>query len=285
MAFENRTAAAAGAFCRCEHCRAVLPVSFVDLAQAGGMVRCGHCGRTINALARIYTRFPGDSSVPVRARGLPPMLQPAVEQEQIPIEGDRSGLEGSGQPSEAAGHSAHGREREPNGLRGPVLHLDPGPDTAPAWSRWLWPALAAVLLALVGLQLFGPERWRVPLNLPGLGDSAPAYQVDAVHVVSRDLHRHPSLADAFVISVVLVNQARERVAWPNIDLKLFDESQQLIGQRRLAPNDYLDPETDIAAGFRPGVQVPVVLEMTVESSRPAGFSMSFYYSAPEPGSR
>lgn len=275
----NSTSADAGAFCRCEHCRAVLPISFTDLAQAGGMVRCGNCGRTINALARIYTRFPGDSAVAVRSRGQPPLLQPAVEQERIPIEPDDRAESG-----DRAGRERRGAEREPRESRGPVLHLDLEPEAPSAWSRWLWPSLAALLLALLAVQLFGPERWRVPLNLPGFGSSAPNRQLDAVHVVSRDLHPHPSLADAFVISVVLANQARDPVAWPNIDLKLFDESQQLVGQRRLAPRDYLDPEVDPGTGFRPGVQLPVVLEMTVESSRPTGFSMDFYYSdEPERG--
>ncbi|MBS3743270.1 MAG: zinc-ribbon and DUF3426 domain-containing protein [Wenzhouxiangellaceae bacterium] len=251
-------------FTRCEHCRAVLPVRFSDLGQAGGMVRCGSCGRTLNALAHLYPEFPDDSSRPIAPSGMPPMLQPHVEQEQIIDSAEAA------ETPEASGDDIHDD-------RGPVLRLDLEPEPAPAWMRFAWPALALILVAVFVVQLVGPERWRIDPGMLGLADAPALAAEDAVQMVSRDMHPHPSLDDAFIISAVLINRSPRPVAWPNIELELFDASQQTVARRRLAPDDYLSPQADRSAGFKPDVRLPLVLEMAVESSRPSGFSMTFYY--------
>ena len=248
-------------FTRCEHCRAVLPVRFSDLGQAGGMVRCGSCGRTLNALANLYPAFPDESSQPISASGMPPMLHPHVEQEQIVDPA------ATGEPASVA----------PADNRGPVLRLDLEPESAPGWMRYIWPILGLILTAGLVLQFVGPEQWRLDPAALGLGTAAPPAAGDAVQLVSRDMHPHPSLNDAVVISAVLVNRSGRTVPWPNIELKLFDASQQTLARKRLAPRDYLSAEADLDDGLDPGVRLPVVLGMVVESSRPSGFSMTFYY--------
>lgn len=248
-------------FTRCEHCRAVLPVRFADLGQAGGMVRCGSCGRTLNALANLYPIFPDESTKPIAASGMPPMLQPHVEQEQI--------LDSSATDDRSPGVPADNR--------GPVLRLDLEPEPAPGWMRFVWPALGLILVAGLVLQFAGPEEWRLDPAVLGLGEAALPAAGDAVQLVSRDMHPHPSLNDAFVISAVLVNRSGRTVPWPNIELKLFDASQQTVARKRLAPRDYLSGDADLDDGLAPDVRLPVVLEMVVESSRPSGFSMTFYY--------
>lgn len=262
----SSTGSAQHVYTRCEHCRSVLPVRYEDLGQAGGMVRCGGCGRTLNALSSLYTGFPDDSAaLPIAPSGMPPLLQPHVEQERIIDD-----LGDVAQP-EAASEDISGDDR------GPVLRLDLEPEPAPSWVRWVWPALALILAALLVLQLVGPEQWRVDPGMLGMADAPPPAAQDAVQLVSRDMHAHPSLDDAFIISAVLVNRSNRTVPWPNIELQLFDASQQTIGRRRLGPAAYLTPETNRSAGFEPDMRLPLVLEMAVESSRPTGFSMAFYY--------
>jgi len=252
-------------YTRCEHCSAVLPVRYEDLGQAGGMVRCGGCGRTLNALASLYTGFPDDSATPIAPSGMPPMLQPYVEQEQI--------IDDVGDVAQRETAS----EAIPGDDRGPVLRLDLEPEPAPSWVRWVWPALALILAALLVLQLVGPERWRVDPGMLGMAEAPPPAAQDAVQLVSRDMHAHPSLDDAFIISAVLVNRSNRTVPWPNIELQLFDASQQTVARRRIGPGAYLAPETSRGSGFEPDMRLPLVLEMAVESSRPTGFSMAFYY--------
>ncbi|HKL50529.1 MAG TPA: zinc-ribbon and DUF3426 domain-containing protein [Wenzhouxiangellaceae bacterium] len=263
MQKKSLNSAATRAFTRCEHCQAVLPLDYVSLAQAGGMVRCGSCGRTLNGLACLYPAFPDGSIQPISPSGMPPMLQPHVEQEQI-LDSSRP----ADVDDDAVDH------------RGPVLRLDIEPEPAPAWVRLIWPALAVLLVALLALQLAGPQRWRLDPEMLGLGQADPIAVQDAIQLISRDMHAHPSLNDAVVISAVLVNRSDRSVAWPNIELRLFDASQQTVAQKRLSPNDYLAAETNQGDGFAPGLRLPIVLEVSVESSRPSGFSMRFYSQAP-----
>lgn len=249
-------------YTRCEHCQAVLPIRPEDLAQAGGVVRCGACGRTINALSAMFREIPGEGSIPIPADGMPPMLNPHVEQDGLLDDerGDDSG------PDEADFETARPAAGDPNFA----------PDPAPRWARVLWPSLAAVAVLLIGLQLFGPEGWRVPPEALGLGDPPMAEPGAAIELVSRDLHRHPTLSDAVIVSAVLINRSNRPVAWPRIDLRLYDASQQVIGQKLLEPEQYLDPNADPDGTLAPNVRLPVVLEMVVEGSTPTGFSMAFH---------
>ncbi|MCA1778935.1 MAG: zinc-ribbon and DUF3426 domain-containing protein, partial [Xanthomonadaceae bacterium] len=186
-------------FTRCDHCQAVLPLKVIDLAQAGGVVRCGSCGRTINALSSLFKNLPDEQSTPIESSGMPPLLQPRVAQEELVVDPERAGDAG----------------------RGPELHLDLEPEPSPLWLRAAWPLLAVVFAALLGLQLFGPPGWRAAVVFPGFGQPEPVTLEDALQLVSRDLHAHPSLSDAVVISAVVVNRSGQVVPWPNIDLKLF----------------------------------------------------------------
>lgn len=249
-------------YTRCDHCHSVLPLPVSALAAAGGMVRCGGCGRTLNALASLFDHAPSSDQRPIAASGMPPMLTPRTAQESLP---------GAVEP--AGSIDADGLD--PGGP--PELNLDLEPEPAPRWVRIAWPVAALLLSALLGLQLFGPERWRLDPAMLGLADETPVALSDALQLVSRDMHAHPSLNDAIIISAVLYNRSDRRVAWPNIELRLFDASQQVVGQRRVTPMEYLDPDADTAGGLAPGVRLPVVLEMMVESSRPAGFTMDFHY--------
>ncbi len=246
-------------FTRCQHCRAILPLDVSHLAQAGGMVRCGECGRTLNALASLYPAFPGDDVQAIRPTGMPPMLQPYIEQEDM--------IESFGQANPATRDDDH---------RGPVLHLDLESEPAPRWTRLAWPLVVLLLLGMLALQLFGPERWRVDPSMFGLAPVGPVFDAEAVRLVSRDMHPHPSLSDAWVISAVLENRGRNPIAWPQIELRLFDSSQQVVARRRLAPGAYLDDNASTETGFQPNLLLPVVLEISVSGSQPAGFSMTFH---------
>jgi len=252
-------------YTRCEHCEAVLPIRPEDLAQAGGMVRCGSCGRTINALSAMYREPPTRSSQPIPADGMPPMLSPRVEQDAL-LDGDDAPGPDPARPDPLADLAGDGPASEP----------DFSPDPTPRWARWLWPSIAVIALAALALQFFGPDSLRVEPAALGFGAPPPVEASEAIELVSRDLHRHPSLSDAVIVSAVLVNRADRPVPWPRIDLRLFDASQQVIGQRLLEPIDYLDPSANPDGMLAPNVRLPVVLEMVVEGSAPSGFSMSFH---------
>lgn len=258
-------------YTRCTNCRVVLPLAPVDLAQAGGVVRCGSCGRTLNALSELYAYPPGPDATPIAGDGMPPLLTPRAEQQLMPEDEDDV-PPAAAIDSDAADVPAFAKSAEP----GPILDFSPLAQPAPQWLRWFWPALTLLLTVLLLLQLFGPDRWRVDWSALG---GAPIEQTtpdEAVQVVSRDLHAHPTLSDAVVISAVLVNRSEQTVRWPEIQVRLFDASQQVIGERRLLPQDYMDPQADLSSGFAPDVRLPLVLEMVTDASVPTGFSLAFY---------
>ena len=260
-------------YTRCNNCRAVLPLAPVDLAQAGGVVRCGSCGRTLNALSELYAYPPGPDATPIAGDGMPPLLTPRVEQEQMLAPHDDDYPDAPRIDSDAVADPMAGlQDSEP----GPILDLSPIARQTPPWLRWFWPALTVLLIALLFLQLLGPDQWRVNWSAVGGGAVEQAAPDEAVQVVSRDLHPHPTLNDAVVISAVLVNRSEQTVRWPEIQVRLFDASQQVIGERRLLPQDYMDPQADLSSGFAPDVRLPLVLEMVTEASVPTGFSLAFY---------
>lgn len=243
---------ARGAFTRCTGCQGILPLTPASLAQAGGSVRCGSCGKIFNAIANLFEEFPRADDGPLPAQGTPPLIEPVTPDGE-------DALPGPPQP-------------------GPELALDLSPAPAPAWARILWPAVTLVLAGLVVLQVAGPDGWRTGVpGLTGLSPAAaPADPGEAIQIISRDLHAHPTLDEAIIISAMLTNRSAREIPFPTLEVRLFDASQQVIGLRRLEPAEYVANPESLEAGLKPNVLLPVVLDMVIEGSDPAGFEFRFY---------
>lgn len=236
-------------YARCTGCGATLAPTPAHLAEAGGVVRCGSCGKTFNALANLFDHPPTDDQAqPLPAGGMPPLIPPRAAPDGTP-------------PAP---------EPEP----GPRLALDLEPAPVSRRARILWPAAALVLLALAVLQVAGPESWRVPL--PGLDSAADPPPGEAIEIVSRDLHAHPTVAGAVVVSAVLANRADRTIAYPVLEVRLYDASQQPVARRRFEPAEYLDETASLDRGLQPDVLLPVVLELATEGTSPTGFQFLFY---------
>lgn len=246
----------------------MLPLSPADLAQAGGIVRCGSCGRTLNALSELYAYPPDKGDSPIISDGMPPLLTPRVEQEEIREADDKPSY---GVDRDSSDDTDERTTKPPSTPDIEVLR-----PTAPGWLRFFWPGLAALLAVLLLLQLFGPEQWRVDWSGFSSDTTETIAMDDVIQVVSRDLHRHPTLNDAVVISAVLVNRSDETVRWPEIEVRLFDASQQVIGERRLRPEEYMSNDADVDNGFAADMRLPIVLEMVTEASTATGFSLAFF---------
>lgn len=251
-------------YTRCPACSTVFELTAEETAQAGGVVRCGSCHKVFNALSLLFTDWPGAATEPSATGGMPPVL-PAPAQGSLNLPDPDS----------------PGPEPEADD-RSPILVFDE-PEPAPepeGWQRWLWPGVAAALVLVLCLQwlILGDDNRRSVLAAISLGPGEPvmADPAEALQVVSRDMHDHPGLDDAVVISATLINRAGAPVPYPVLEVRLFDGSQQIIGQRRLKPADYLAGDTDIEAGLETGITLPVLLEMVVPGARPQGFEFRFY---------
>lgn len=242
-------------YTRCIACQSVFQLRAADLAEAGGVVRCGNCGKTYNALANLFHEHPDSGEMPLSGGGMPPLLdQRSTVQPELP--GVRLEPQQQHQPP-------------------PVLHFDEADDQRP--SGWVWPSMLAVLaLGLVLQLLFYARHPDFSLERSAELGNQPLANPDSIQILSRDLHRHPSLDDAIIISLTLANAGDRAVTWPVLELRLFDPSQQVLGVRRLEPVDYLERPDRLEQGMAPGLIVPVIVEVVVGATEPSGFDFRFY---------
>lgn len=246
-------------FTRCPGCQSVFRLGAFALAESAGVVRCGQCGKTFNALSHLFNDHPASDQAPLAGSGIPPLLEEvAVEQVELPWSSPEATL--------------------PAGP-GPVLDFDEfsPPDSRPP-AGWVWKVATLTLAATLAVQLI--IQWQTPGSvldrLVGTGIGASASPSGIIQVISRDMHRHPSLDDAIIISATLRNPSEQHLEWPVLEIRLYDPSQQVLGVRRLEPEEYLDNIGIIDRGMAPGVLVPVVLEFVVGTTDPSGFDFRFH---------
>ncbi len=248
-------------FTRCPACEALYELTPTELAEAAGVVRCSNCGKTFNSLANLFNRQPEAEDEPLRGQGMPPLLG-----HRIFLQPHLPGLEQS----------------EPSGLARADAAEDPDAEAfveavlQPAPSRQGWP-IAVALLALLAVgqamwMLGLPERW---LDAPAR-NAAPASPDDAIALVGRDMHAHPTRSDAVIVSALLRNQSPGTVEFPIIELRLFDRSNQVLGVRRLQPEEYLPNPARAPSGLASGTMLPLIVEVAVTGSEPAGFELRFF---------
>lgn len=251
-------------YTRCPACQAVYELQARVLAEAAGVVRCGNCGKTFNSLSELFEQHPDSSDEPMRGEGMPPMLEhPDMVQAELPVEYFDEPVNEPGEPGDIEPLPGFEDEQSKATVR-----------------RWLWPAVSGALLLLLVIQLWA--LWQTPGSPVArwLGSSAqPDAGLDpneAIQIVSRDMHPHPSLDDAVIISASLRNQADTAVPFPIVEVRFYDASQQILGVRRLNPDEYLREADVIERGLPAGVVMPVLLEFVVGTSDPAGFQLRFH---------
>lgn len=246
-------------YTRCPACAACYELSPEELAEAAGVVRCSNCGKTFNSLAQLFAARPDSDELPLRGQGMPPLLA-----HRILLQPDLPGLDI--EPAEPTPLSAP----PPSTSADEVLLYKSAP------KPWLWPALSALLALLATTQALWlmelPQRWLDP----GVGHSVAGSPDGAIGLIGRDMHAHPSRDDAVVINALMRNQSAHLLEFPLIELRLFDRSNQLLGVRRLAPEDYLPDPARAPSGLAPGASLPLILEVAVTGSEPTGFEFRFF---------
>ena len=250
---------------RCPACQTAFELTAHHLSAAQGKVRCGECGRIFNALGHLFAQPPGADSLPIEPSGELPLLQRQdIVQPHLP------GLESSPAPAET--------RAEPPPLLFPDSDSDASSVAPGSRRRAVWALATVALGGLLAWQLIAlwqdEQSW---LRVMGGGSEliSAADAADALQILSRDLHRHPSLDDAMVLSIMLNNLEQQAIAWPVLEIRLFDASQQVLGARQLQPEQYLSAGQDRERGIQPGVLTPIIVEVVIGGSEPAGFELAF----------
>lgn len=301
-------------YTRCPGCHTIYQLDAVQLATASGVVRCGSCGKTFNSLSELFPRRPEEREEALAASGMPPLLeQPDMIQGELPINLSSTGQDPgkSDEPpvfSLVDDESEHTQDSFLAGS-GEDTDLDPGSrpdfdsasDPAAAWAqdlplesrasagaaRLAWPLISAALALLLLVQLgFGGPSGKTPLARLLHPGSSLAHNPDpnsVIEVVSRDLHPHPGLDDAIILSASIRNQSNHIVPYPTLEVRFFDASQQVLGVGHARPEDYLHDAEAVRLGLAPAIIVPMLLEFIIEGGEPTGFQIRFHSGNPGSG--
>jgi predicted Zn finger-like uncharacterized protein len=229
-------------FTHCPHCQAVHALNAELLGRARGKVVCGRCKSSFNALRRLHDDMPSGKSQANKSRktkGIPVLGAP----ESFDIDegdGDLQATLAAGQPKTAA--------------------------------RRAWLAALTLLLLTTALHLGWVYR-----DL-GADSTTPATQRDPskIHLVSRDIHPHPSRAGILVLSATFVNLAEQAQPYPELAVALLDEDNHPLASRLFPPSDYLPRGADPNSPMRPGSYVPILLEFADPGEAAVGFDLEFY---------
>ncbi|HLS06017.1 MAG TPA: zinc-ribbon and DUF3426 domain-containing protein [Wenzhouxiangella sp.] len=251
-------------YTRCPACQTVYELDARLLAAAAGVVRCGNCGKTFNSLSELYDHRPQEPSRPLSASGMPPLMEHAdLVQGELPVDV----VEYDDDLPEADILSEN-TDDDP-----------PGPGRIERAKHLLWPALSGLLVLALLIQI--GISWHRTGSLPG-GFFSLSPKLDtridlneAIEIVSRDLHTHPSIDDGVILSVSLRNRAERAIPYPALEVRFYDASQQVLGARRLYPHEYLRDDDLIDEGMSPGVLMPMLLEFIMDGGEPTGFHMRF----------
>lgn len=266
---------------QCAQCSTVYRIHAPQLAAAHGFVTCGECNAVFNALNHLADEPPvathaGSATDPVLAA----LTEGAVEiRIEMPAEVRRAPA-----AHPAATEAAFDLDDVPEVLREDVARLMRRRRLGvPA----LWGLLAfGALLALCAQVAWTYRAWwseRYPAVVPFAerlcemaGCSfAPALNVAGIELVARDVREHPQYAHALLVNATLANRSAKRIAYPVIQLAVYDRNGGVVGVRRFAPAEYLDASIDIARGMPAGRTVYVVLEIAGASDVADSFEFAF----------
>ncbi len=250
------------AYTRCPSCDATYQLDVHELTEAAGVVRCSNCGKTFNSLAHLFNSRPDEQDQPLRGGGMPPLLSHRIYlQHEIP------GLDQD--ESDELTPSPASTEREVS----ETSEL-PGLPKQPRERTWAWSAVAVVLL----LSLIGQAVWlfELPERLSNEQPRDAVAPQDAIALIARDLHAHPSMDGAVIISATLRNRLQARIELPLIELRMYDSTNQILGARRFPPQDYLPASRTETSSLSPGEELPIILEVLVTGSQPAGFEFRYF---------
>ena len=259
-------------YTQCPHCLTIYRLDGETIAAARGSVRCSDCAVVFDALATLAAQLPPEpiERLPAHlARSEPPQLGAPVlrpNPAQIALFAEPA--------TRKRGHRRVGLPTFARGQR-PRSTRDRG-----------WLLACTGLLLLLGVQIAWSERARwiddprvrsvlEPLCAQ-LHCSLPLrHEVATLELLSRDIHPHPSVPDALVISATLRNDAPFAQAWPTVEVSLSNLDDKKVAMRRFQPHDYLADGRSISSGIAAGASAALVFEVVDPGNDAVAFEFSF----------
>jgi predicted Zn finger-like uncharacterized protein len=262
-------------YTQCPECLTAFKLRAAELAGARGTVFCPHCHALFDALQRLIDELPPEpfEQLPTRVpAATPPELELPVFRPHVAAQAEEPPVLAARDATRAfvpAPTFAHARRRPPRPARN---------------GRW-WAASFVLAIALL-LQVGWAERthWLDDARVRPWADRACAKlgcrlplrrDLAALVLVSRDIRRHPSVADALVVSASLRNTATFAQAYPVIAITLSDLDENRIAMRRFNPREYLGDPAEIETGLAAGATTNITLEIVDPGRNAVAFEFNF----------
>lgn len=257
----------------CPHCNTTFRITAEQLAAKQGRVRCGQCRAAFDALEHLaddINRLAVSQSM-VAAPPVPPQL--AISPAATPLIATREAEEVF-DIVHAPPVTASERVLVAGEKRG--------------WAGTLaWTALNLSLILLLAGQyvyFYRDDLARYPELRPALetmcevvGCEIPLRRdVSRLSLVNRDLRSHPSVANALLVRVTLINNALFTQPYPLLQLSLSNVAGQTVAMRRFQPFEYLGKDIPIKKGMLPGKPVEVTLELVDPGQSAVSFEFAFF---------
>lgn len=236
-------------FTLCPRCQSVHRLSAAALRKASGRIQCPQCQHRFNALDHLSDDYPD------RRRG---------QQEQR---------------KETDALTLQQAVREDL-----LVRVGPHP-SVPATRAWqgLLVILVLVTVANLGWALRGHipiesalgqqlGRWGVAQFLP----PEPFRDASGIHLISRDIHAHPSRPGVLVLSATFINLADQAQPYPEMRLNMLNSEGQALAARSFSPSEYLSTSATRESLLNPDQQVPFLLEFADPGEKAVGFELLFH---------
>ncbi|MGD9600168.1 MAG: zinc-ribbon and DUF3426 domain-containing protein [Gammaproteobacteria bacterium] len=281
---------------QCPQCSTVYRILARQLMAAGGQVTCGECATVFNALERLADEPP---PVPAPPPVMTEVIAPGIADDTPPVtHANDPALPGDEPPIALRVEMPVDVRRESAAHDDEAFTLDDVPevlreDVARMHRRrrlglgGVWTLFALIGALALAMQITWHTRTWWSARYPDLVPHAqawcakigcdldPASEVKGIELVARDVREHPQYAHALLVNATLANRGAHAIAYPVIQLGMFDRNGALVGVRRFAPTEYLDGSIDIARGMPAGRALYVVLEIADASDDADSFEFTF----------
>lgn len=253
-------------YTQCPACLTVFRLAVRDLAAAGGHVRCGRCAEPFDAVANLADELPPkpfEQLVSTPPSGIPPQLL-------LPVY----------RPNLAQGLLFPLRER--TAPASPAFASAP-----PARPRRLSWALGCLLLCLgLAVQVAWAERarWMDAASIRDRLDPVctwlhcplpPRHDPAQLALGARDIHPHPSVPGALVISATLRNDAPFAQPFPTLKITLSNLDGQRVAMRRFRPEEYVGDAGSLERGLASDDSLALSFEVVDPGNDAVAFEFDF----------
>lgn len=107
-------------------------------------------------------------------------------------------------------------------------------------------------------------------------DVSLSIDINKLELLGQDIHSHPKVKKALLVSTTIINNAPFRQAYPGLLITFSDLNGQKVAMRKFAPREYLSAKVDRTKGMPPDTPVQIKLEVYDPGKNAVNFEFDFF---------